>query len=494
MYLPPVYTNSVKNAILFDKESAYKLLAAQKAWYPSLPMIFVPLEEALPTLRDEIRCLHLHRDGDEVPSGVYAFVELFCSEKDCDCRRAFINVVAVDGPWKGRHLATIGYGWEEESFYIDWMYGDEEARGMSGARLEPMQVQSESAPFFLMWFHRLLEDKVYRRRIMRHYELFRQEMRKKKAHDEDDELGLPGDGSSNRLRRDGLLRKAAEKFSALVRRHGTTDEAAVSSALLPFGLSSFEEASRQWTAYLHDDEARKIPAVHDVGAVVNLLREQGNFSFPNQMLDEADALSIREHLRTPHAKRTLVPEGMPLPEIFASHAERTAHRIGFLLQALDLVRVSDGRLIPAAGASEFLSLPPVDQYCAILWAYLVELPWERLPILHADGDISFLDEDGKEQAEILLRDFLRRAAVSGGGWVSMSWFADPPSGDLEQPMSDPIPFAMEAEYFLWEPFNWLGLVKPWIFHRGEAESISDARLTSVGARILPTLLPAPVLS
>ena len=183
---------------------------------------------------------------------------------------------------------------------------------------------------------------------------------------------------------------------------------------------------------------------------------------------------------------------------FASNAERTAHRIGLLLQTLGLSEAQEGRLVPAPGVEEFLALPYVDQYCAILWAYLIELPWERLPILHDDGETSFIDNDtdGKEQAEIRLADFLEKAEASGEEWIGMSWFTEPLSGDPGQMMSDPVPFAMEAEYFLWEPLSWFGLVEPWIFYRGEAESTSDVRLTPLGAQILPTLLstPVPVLS
>ena len=70
----------------------------------------------------------------------------------------------------------------------------------------------------------------------------------------------------------------------------------------------------------------------------------------------------------------------------------------------------------------------------------------------------------------------------------------PPRRMVTRP-NDPT-FGSGEEHFLWEPLSWFGLVKPWIFYRGEVESISDVRLTPLGAQILPTLLStaAPVPS
>ena len=53
-----------------------------------------------------------------LPHGTYALLELYCTDLDCDCRNVYINVVnqAFD-----KHLATISYGWENLSFYKEWM-------------------------------------------------------------------------------------------------------------------------------------------------------------------------------------------------------------------------------------------------------------------------------------------------------------------------------------------------------------------------------------
>ena len=101
---------------------------------------------------------------------------------------------------------------------------------------------------------------------------------------------------------------------------------------------------------------------------------------------------------------------------------------------------------------------------------------------------SFLMTDWKQYAQSLLRDFLERSDRSPGEWISLSWFGEPPRGLPDEAMSSPLPFAMEAEYFLWEPLNWFGLQKLWLFHRDDFEAVSDGRLTDLGRDILPTLV------
>jgi len=51
---------------------------------------------------------------DDLPDGEYGLLELYCDEKDCDCRRVIFNVVEVSKPDKV--LATINYGWESAKF------------------------------------------------------------------------------------------------------------------------------------------------------------------------------------------------------------------------------------------------------------------------------------------------------------------------------------------------------------------------------------------
>jgi hypothetical protein len=104
-----------------------------------------------------------------VPAGSYGFIEHYCADPSCDCRRVVLNVWAEKAP--GETLATIGYGWEDEQFYTDWMHGDAEmGKDMKGPELEKMQPQSAYSEGLLTLFKDVvMQDETYLRRLQEHY-------------------------------------------------------------------------------------------------------------------------------------------------------------------------------------------------------------------------------------------------------------------------------------------------------------------------------------
>ena len=48
----------------------------------------------------------------DLPGGEYSFVEFYCDEPGCDCRRVIIQVLRPETGWS-KVWATIGYGWGE---------------------------------------------------------------------------------------------------------------------------------------------------------------------------------------------------------------------------------------------------------------------------------------------------------------------------------------------------------------------------------------------
>lgn len=58
-----------------------------------------------------------------LPPGAYALIDLYCTDQDCDCRNVYIHVVREDLP---NPIATISYGWENLTYYKEWMGGDED--------------------------------------------------------------------------------------------------------------------------------------------------------------------------------------------------------------------------------------------------------------------------------------------------------------------------------------------------------------------------------
>ena len=106
-----------------------------------------------------------------LPSGHYSFIEMFCNDPGCDCRRCFFMVRA---DWSQEPVATIGFGWESPEFYTRWMGDDELSDMLLGVGLEPMQRQSKYASEILRMFKAvLLPDHDYIERVKRHYALMR---------------------------------------------------------------------------------------------------------------------------------------------------------------------------------------------------------------------------------------------------------------------------------------------------------------------------------
>ena len=119
----------------------------------------------------ETRCLTLRNDP-ELPSGTYGFIESFCNDPSCDCRRVFLNVYHFE---KKQFLAVIAYGWEDEAFYARWMRNDdpETVAELKGPCLNLFSPQSPLAPVLLERFQMLLSDNNYVERLRRHYEMFK---------------------------------------------------------------------------------------------------------------------------------------------------------------------------------------------------------------------------------------------------------------------------------------------------------------------------------
>ncbi|MFM0515160.1 hypothetical protein [Paraburkholderia sp. RL17-373-BIF-A] len=103
--------------------------------------------------------------GTPIPADEYDFVEFFCADKRCDCRRVSLQVVGqLSGP---KIWATINYGWETEQFYRK-LAGE----GWSRPILDPFNPQSAYSAFFLKVFEDMIRDKAYVDRLKRHYKMF----------------------------------------------------------------------------------------------------------------------------------------------------------------------------------------------------------------------------------------------------------------------------------------------------------------------------------
>lgn len=142
-------------------------------------MPFESLHNKLPKLAEaETRAITLLSADNEfsLPAGTYLFVEMFCNEKGCDCRRVMFSVFHDE---QKEPLAYIGYGWESESFYKKWMRSNDKAmaRQLMKPSLNELSVQSVYARKILGMFNKvLLPATSYLARVKTHYRLFRKDL------------------------------------------------------------------------------------------------------------------------------------------------------------------------------------------------------------------------------------------------------------------------------------------------------------------------------
>lgn len=111
-----------------------------------------------------------------MPAGEYSFLEMFCDDVGCDCRRVFFYVVS--SPRKDVE-AVVAYGWETPEFYAKWMKDDDLhiVADLKGPVLNLGSPQSRLAPAILMLVQNaLLKDAQYVERVKHHYQMFREKI------------------------------------------------------------------------------------------------------------------------------------------------------------------------------------------------------------------------------------------------------------------------------------------------------------------------------
>ena len=120
-------------------------------------MAMVAFHEYFPELaQKEVRSAILKDEG-ELPEDEYMFVESYCDEPDCDCRRVLLNVMSRK---RQKFEAVISYGFDRN--------GD-----MPGPFLDPINPLGEYAEAVLGLSKFVLSDLRYVARLERHYQMFK---------------------------------------------------------------------------------------------------------------------------------------------------------------------------------------------------------------------------------------------------------------------------------------------------------------------------------
>ncbi len=136
---------------------------------------FLPYSKLFPEETEvRMRKIDLLQDTFGLSRGSYLLVENYCADKACDCRKAMINVVKIgDRPVI---LGTVGFGWESERYYADWIGDKATARMMVGAYLEPGGIQTDKSASCLKLVNNSLRDDKYVELIKERYKVFKEKL------------------------------------------------------------------------------------------------------------------------------------------------------------------------------------------------------------------------------------------------------------------------------------------------------------------------------
>ena len=96
-------------------------------------------------------------DGPHIPDGEYQFVDMYCTDSLCDCRKTMIQVLH-----DGKPVSIINYGWESPSYYKQWMGSDSEdesSEQMSGPSIDITSPDKLSPKGILRLFNALMDDR-----------------------------------------------------------------------------------------------------------------------------------------------------------------------------------------------------------------------------------------------------------------------------------------------------------------------------------------------
>ena len=132
-------------------------------------MSFIPAGEIIGKKKHEVRTVVIS-DDPLLPDGEYSFLDLYCTDKKCDCRKAMFHVLH-----NGKLVSVVNYGWENEAYYRKWLRCDrddsmpQEMVGVKVDLMSPDLVSSDGIEALI----RHLMSKEWQAKIKRYYILTR---------------------------------------------------------------------------------------------------------------------------------------------------------------------------------------------------------------------------------------------------------------------------------------------------------------------------------
>jgi hypothetical protein len=156
---PSTHTNSITNQAWTRDLQGVRLHARLAAAHIMAMLTFHTL---FPDEADAEYQTVIPYEKEGIPTRPFLFVELYCVEPECDCRRVMLNVVDIH---TDQHVATINYAFEPPEppfddlgqWFLDWL-----------------NPQSEVSDAFLELFTDMIaNDRGYHDRLVSHYEMWK---------------------------------------------------------------------------------------------------------------------------------------------------------------------------------------------------------------------------------------------------------------------------------------------------------------------------------
>jgi len=110
--------------------------------------------------------------GDpRLPDGEYAFIDTYCTDRTCDCRKTIIQVFHEE-----KLVSIVSFGWETPAYYLRWLKNPldlEFAKEMSGPSIDYSSPDLVSPEGILLLIKHLLDEK-WVAMLKENYRLIRQ--------------------------------------------------------------------------------------------------------------------------------------------------------------------------------------------------------------------------------------------------------------------------------------------------------------------------------
>lgn len=128
-------------------------------------MKFIPAGEIIGEAH-QVRTVSI-KQSPQLPDGEYSFIDAYCVDPGCDCRKTMIQVLH-----NGKLVSILNYGWDSAAFYENWMDSsakDNPMPKMNGASIDITSPGLVSTDGILALFNALLND-IWIARFKRHYD------------------------------------------------------------------------------------------------------------------------------------------------------------------------------------------------------------------------------------------------------------------------------------------------------------------------------------